>query len=323
MIKKNMIKKMNSVCLLTACCAFFNFYTVANATEVAAPTEATTEVAAEAAPIEEAPAASSAVAIVEIADYTIDGGILEAGKEITINLTLSNTSRNTAATSVMMTLASNSGMIYPVYGNSNQIYVGSIGAGDSKTIAVPVTISEQFTGDMADLTCQFDYESSGSRMNNMATIVIPTSGGNTIGVKSIDVSSHAIVNGKSLLSFNYVNLSNKNITDAVLTVEGNVSSNSKKIKIDTVYAGKSYSHDYYLTFTEAGNQDINIKLSYTDIDGETIETDLGNYSVTVSKESEMAEASTPNTIITWIGRAIAAIAGLAVVFVVVVYIKKR
>lgn len=323
MIKKNMIKKINSVCLLTACCAFFNFYTVANATEVVAPTETTTEVAPEAALIEEAPAASSAVAIVEIADYTIDGGILEAGKEITINLTLNNTSRNTAATSVMMTLTSNSGMIYPVYGNSNQIYVGSIGAGDSKTIAVPVTISEQFTGDMADLTCEFNYESSGSVMNNSATIVIPTSGGNTIGVKSIDVSSHAIVNGKSLLSFNYVNLSSKNITDAVLTVEGNVSSNSKKIKLDTIYAGKSYAHDYYVTFTKAGNQEINVKLSYTDIDGETVETDLGNYSVTVSKESEMAEVSTPNTIITWIGRAIAVIAGLAVVFVVVVYIKKR
>ena len=316
-MKKNLIKKITVVCLLTAFCSFFNIYTVANATEVEEP--AATEVAETV----EAPVASSSVAIVEIADYTIEGGILEAGKEITINLTLNNTSRNTAATSVIMTLSSASEMIYPVYGNSNQIYVGSIGAGASKTISIPVTISNQFAGDMADLTCEFNYESSGSVMNNSATIVIPTSGGNTIGVKSIDVTSHAIVNGKSLLSFNYVNLSNKNITDAVLTVEGNVSSNSKKIKIDTIYAGKSYSQDYYLTFTEAGNQEISIKLSYTDIDGETVETDLGNYSVTVSRESEVAEASTPNVILTWVGRVIAVIAGLAVVFVVVVYIKKR
>lgn len=320
MTKKNTFKRLTVVCLLTVVCSFFNLFTVANATEVEEPVaEAAEEATSVAAPV----VSGSAVAIVEVEDYTIEGGILEAGKEITINLTLHNTSKNAAATSVMMTLSSESGMIYPVYGNSNQIYVGSIGAGASEVVSVPVSISEQFTGDMADLTCQFDYESSGSRMNNMATIVIPTSGGNTIGVKSIDVTSHAIVNGKSLLSFNYVNLSNKNITDAVLTIEGNVSSNSKKIKIDTIYAGKSYSHDYYVTFTKAGNQDISIKLSYTDIDGETVETDLGNYSVTVSQENTGASTTVPSKILTWVGRVVAVLAGLAVVFVVVVYVKKR
>lgn len=322
MTKKNTFKRLTVVCLLTVVCSFFNLFTVANATEVEEPVAEATEVE-EAAPAAASAVSSSTVAIVEVEDYTVEGGILEAGKEITINLTLHNTSRNVAATSVMMTLTSNSGMIYPVYGNSNQIYVGSIGAGASEVVSVPVSISEQFTGDMADLTCQFDYESSGNRMNNMASIVIPTSGGNTIGVKSIDVTTHAIVNGKSLLSFNYVNLSNKNITDAVLTIEGNVSSNSKKIKLDTIYAGKSYAHDYYVTFTKAGNQEINVKLSYTDVDGEAVETDLGNYSVTVSQESAGTATVVPSKILTWVGRAIAAIAGLAVVFVVVVYIKKR
>ena len=321
MIKKNTIKRLTVVCLLTVICSFFNVVSVVNATELESAPVA--EAVEETPAVAVTPAASSSVALIEIEDYTVDGGILEAGKEITINLTLHNTSRNTAATSVMMTLVSNTGMILPVYGDSNQIYVGTIGAGDSKVVSIPVTISNQFMGDMADLTCQFNYESANNVLSNQATIVIPTSGGNTIGVKSINVSSHAIVNGKSLLSFNYSNLSGKNITDAVLTVEGNVSSNSKKIKIDTIYAGKSYSHDYYVTFTKAGNQEISIKLSYTDVDGELTETDLGDFSVTVSNESTSTESNAPSVILTWVGRVVAALAGLGVVFVVVVYVKKR
>ena len=90
------ILKTITVCLFAVFCISANITMVANATEVEAEpaaeateeatTEATTQVRA-AAPVE-----GSIAAIIEIEEYTIDGGMIEAGKEITVNLTLHNPS---------------------------------------------------------------------------------------------------------------------------------------------------------------------------------------------------------------------------------------
>lgn len=298
---KSIIKKI-TVCLFAVVCLSTNFAMVANADEVE----------------------SSGVAIIEIKDYTIEGGMIEAGKEITVNLTLHNTSSNNSASNVMMVMSNSTGALYPVYGNDNQVFIGNMSAGGTKTVSIPLTIGTNFSGNAVDLTCDFKYETAGIGMTNSATIVIPTSGGSTIGVKSIDVSSHAIVNGKSLLSFSYVNQSSANITDAQLVIDGNVSSSSKQIKLDTVYAGKSYTQDYYVTFKEAGNQEINISLQYTDINGETTVTDLGTFGVTVSKENTSGtETVVDNPILKWAGRGVSGLVFLAAAAIIVVYIKKR
>ena len=290
------------ICLATVICTLANVGIVANATE----------------------AEGSQVAIIEISDYTIDGGMLDSGKQITVNLTLHNTGASASANSVMMTISSESGMVYPVYGNDNQVYVGNIGAGRSKEVSIPLTIGSNFMGDSVDLTCQFDYETAGAQMTNSATLIIPKSGGSTIGVKTISVSSHAIVNGKSLLSISYVNQSASNINDARLVVDGNVSKNSKNIKLDTIYSGKSYTEDFYVTFKKAGEQTVNVKLVYTDADGEEKTNDLGTFGVTVSKEAASENNnSTVNVVLTWVGRVIAAFGLMAALAVVFIYIKKR
>ncbi len=269
-------------------------------------------------------AEGSVYAIISVDDYTIEGGMIEAGKEITINLNIKNTATSASASSVMLTLTNSTGSIYPAYGNDNQIYIGTIGAGKTKEVSIPMTIGSSFTGSAVDLTCQFDYETMGSKLSNASTIVIPSSGGSTIGVKSIDVSSHAIVNGKSLLSVSYVNQSSANITDAEIVIDGNVSKSSKVIKLDTVYAGKSYTQDYYVTFKKAGNQQINISLKYTDIDGEETITDLGSFGVTVSEENAVGEKTNVLApILLWGGRVVAVVAMIFACMAVVLYIKKR
>ncbi|CBK75178.1 hypothetical protein CIY_25630 [Butyrivibrio fibrisolvens 16/4] len=302
MRKYNNVLKKIMVCLFTVLCLVANTKIVANATEVD----------------------GNAMPIIEVQDYSIDGGMIEAGKQITVNLKLHNTSSVASAGSVMMTLSNSTGTLYPAYGNSNQIFVGSIGADDTKEVSVPMVIGNNFMGNAVDLTCQFDYVAMSNRLNNSATIVIPTSGGSTIGVKSIDVSAHAIVNGKSLLAFSYVNQSSSNITDAKLIVDGNVSSTSKEIKLDTVYAGKSYTNDYYVIFEEAGNQTINVSLQYTDADGSQVITDLGSFDVSVSKENAL-ENDTEGLmrIIDIIGKAVALLFGLVAVGAVLLYVKKK
>ena len=309
MRKFSNILKTFTICLFAVLYIGANMSLVANATEVNETTE---------------PAEGAAVAVIEIQDYTVEGGMIEAGKEIIVNFTLRNVSKTMGATSVMMTINSSSGSVYPAYGNDNQIYVGTISAGSTKTVSVPLTIGANFMGNAVDVTCQFTYLAQNASLQNQATIVIPTSGGSTIGVKSIDVSSHAIVNGKSLLAFSYVNQSSSNITDAKLIIDGNVSSSSKEIELDTVYAGKSYTNDYYVIFNEAGNQTVGISLQYTDVDGEQNVTDLGKFDVTVSKESTVEDDGNAMMKYISLGGKIVSLAFIIIAIAcITMYIKKK
>ena len=262
--------------------------------------------------------------VVEISDYWIDEGFIAAGKEANISLTLHNANKHSAANGLAVQFTSNSGMVYPAYGNDNQFYVGTLEAGESTILSIPITVNSNFNADYADFTCYLSYETGGSRITNQLSMILPSANISSVAVKSVDVSAHAIKNGKSLLSINYSNNSTENINDAELVIDGNVSETSRNIKLDTVLAGKNYTKDFNIVYTQEGQQTITITLRYTDANGEQVETELGTYDVVVDKEhvSEVVEQS-ENVTLKWIGRAIT-IGGLAAVFVaILIYIKKK
>ncbi len=301
-MKKNIsIIKTIAVCLFMVSCIFVNDCFISNASQVG----------------------GADAAVVEVEGYSVEGGMLASGKEITLKITLHNTSSTYNANNIVMTYSNESGMLYPGYGEDNQLFIGTLTPGDSETYSVPMIVASAFKGDSVDLTCQFAYETGGQVVANSSTIVIPKSGGSTIGVKSVNLSSHAIVNGKSLLSLSYVNQSGSNISDAYLIIDGNVSKTSKRINLDTIYSGKSYTQDFYVTFTKPGNQDVSITLVYSDLSGEEVKTDLGTFGVTVSKENAQSkDNSTVEKVLLWAGRGVALLAGVAVLIVIFNYIKK-
>ncbi len=273
---------------------------------------------------EQAAPSESGSAIVEIQDYTIESGSIEAGENAEITVNLRNLSSTARATGVMVTISSESGKIYPSFGHDNQMYVGSISAGGTASVTIPVTVSTSFSGEYVDLTCKIDYESNGKALKNSATMMLPAASGAELYVQSVGLISKAIVNANTLLSINYSNKSTKNIEDAVLIINGNVTGDSSRIKLGTAYAQKSYMKDYHVTFTEVGRQDITISLAYTNTNGEEVTTELGSYSVDVSEQSESAKKSThasPQVILA--GRVVATLAGIIALIAVIVYIRRK
>lgn len=262
--------------------------------------------------------------VVEVESYEIEGGYLQAGKNANVLLTLHNANRVSAANSIMVMVSSNSGMVYPEYGNDNQFYVGSLTAGSSTTISIPVTVNSKLQADYVDFTCEIVYESGGKKITNRATMILPSDSVSSVVVRSVEVSSHAIVNGKSLLSINYSNNSTESINDAQLIVDGNVSESSRVIDLDYLGAGKNYTKDCNVVFTQTGEQQIAIRLQYTDRDGNVVENELGTYNVTVEQQTSTgATESVENTTLKWGGRAIAAIAFFLAAGAVFFYVKKR
>ena len=322
---KNMV--MKSIYRLISVIATFIFVTgyllindnlIVSATEKVEDTETTTAEGI-------GKSADSKLAIIEVSNYYLDEGILAAGKDISVILSLHNLSSKYDAESVMLEISSDSGMIYPSYGNDNCFFVGTIPADESVEITIPITVSSSFAQDYVDLKCKFSYVSKDAIVTNDSIMMITTSGGQRIIVNSIDVSTHAVVNGKSLINISFSNKSNANIDDAKLIVDGNVADESKEIDLGLINSGKNYTKDLNVTFTETGNQSINIRLAYTDGQGKFLETSLGNYNVSVSEEmiSENQGNERFNSLLIWGGRVLAFVSLVIAAFVIILYIKKR
>ena len=262
--------------------------------------------------------------VVEITSYELEGGYLEAGKDAKISLVLHNANKYSTVNSVLISLSSESAMIYPSYGHDNQIFVGTLSPDETITTSIPISVASNLSGDYVGVSCFIVYETNGVKTSNTTSMILPTQNNVTVTVNSIDVSPHATVNGKSLLSVSYENKGNVKIDDAAITVEGNVSEATKNIELGTIAAEKSYTKDFNIIYNEAGDQSISLKLSYTDIDGKHVESDLGTFRVNVGEENEHQVAvNSGNVTIKWIGRIIALAAIIIAILVSVKFVKSR
>lgn len=314
-MKKTLFAIKSVVCCLVAMTFIF-----LNAGSVAFATEDAETVVAPVTPQQ----STSNIALVEISGYEIVDGIIEAGRDVTVNVYLHNASTTTNAHNVTVSFSSASGMVYPSYGNDNQVYVGTIGPDNTRTAAIPLSINPDFNGSGIDITCSIMFESRGDRLSNSSSFVLPTYNGSSLLIRSIDVSPKAIVYGKSLLSVNYINNSADAINDAKLTITGNIDDESREIDLGAISPGKSYLKDFYITFVQAGKQGIDITLSYTDTNGQIVRTDIGSYSVSIEEDGDYDSLDdNSNRITLWIGRIVSLIALVAAFVSIFRYIKKR
>lgn len=263
-------------------------------------------------------------AVVELTGYEVEGGYIEAGKETTILLTIKNENAYYDAHNIVLSASSASGMIFPKYGNSNRTFVGDLNHKMSTTVKIPVAVASELTAEYADINFDIIYESGDFKYTNNASILIPTHLISEINVNSLDVSKHPTINSKSLLSISYTNNTNKNISDAVLVVEGNVSEDTQQIDLGNIAADKTYIKDFDIVFTEAGEQSIIVKLKYTNVNGEYIEDELGDYTVDVRNENDFSISNySRNAILVWLGRALALVSTIGALLVTVIYVRKR
>lgn len=263
--------------------------------------------------------------IVEVESYSIEERYIEAGKEANIILTIHNANKYSAANNMLLIVSSDSKMIYPTYGNDNQFVIGTLEANETRSVSIPVIISPSFAGEYIDLNCKLMYESGGRQISNESTIVLPTKGKDLIEVNLIDVNSNAVVNAESPLSISYFNRSEYNIDDALLIIDGNVDDSTSSIDLGLLAAGKSYSKDFNITFTELGEQSIKIYLKYNDNNGEMVQSDLGTFSVSVTDNSDLSPNEADSNVVFLIlcGRLIAVIALIVVGYMIYKYIKRN
>lgn len=226
--------------------------------------------------------ASAESAVVDIEAYEVEEGALNAGEQITLNLKLKNNSELTDAKNAVVTFESMDGALAPIYGDDNQIYVGTIPAGQTVNVMIEAVVNKQYKADATPLKCYFTYVSGASALNNTVVINIPTNVAGILQAESVVVAENATVGVNALVSVRCKNGGTTTITDAKLVVTGNVQEDNKEILLPAISEGKTIAEDYYVSFVESGIQNLQLELQYTDTKGKVCTIDCGEYKVNVT-----------------------------------------
>ena len=224
---------------------------------------------------------SAESAVVDIESYQVIEGALNPGEQITLEIVVKNNSFVSDSQNTVMTLESINGTLAPVYGEDNQIYIGTIPANGTARVQVSAVVNKQYNADAAQMVCYFNYVSGVVALSNKVTINIPTNVSGNLIAESVVVAEKATVGINSLVSIRYKNDGTTMISDAKLIVTGNVKAENKEIPLSTVGAGKTATEDYYVNFIENGTQILKLELQYTDSKGEICIVDCGEYAVEV------------------------------------------
>lgn len=256
-----MKKKMKKICLgILLVCSLCFPNTVAHATQIA----------------------SAESAVVDIETYEVVEGGLNPGEQITLKMRVKNNSDVSDARNAVVTFESANGALAPVYGDDNQIYIGTIPAGQTIDVVVDAVVNTQYNADAAQMKCYFTYVSGVVSLNNTVSINIPSNVSGNLITEGVVVAENATVGVNSLVSIRCRNEGTATIADAKLVVTGKVQEENKEILLPTIGASKTIAEDYYVNFTENGIQSLQLELQYTDTKGNLCVVDCGEYKVNVT-----------------------------------------
>ena len=228
--------------------------------------------------------ASAESAVVDIETYEVEEGALNAGEQITLNLKVKNNSEITDAKNTVVTFESMDGALAPIYGDDNQIYIGTVPAGQTVSVIIEAVVNKQYKADATGLKCYFTYVSGASALNNTVAINIPTNVAGNLQAESVVVAENATVGVNALVSVRCKNAGTATISDAKLLVTGNVQEENKEIALPVIGEGKTVTEDYYVSFVESGIQNLELELQYTDMKGNVCTIDCGEYKVNVTNK---------------------------------------
>ena len=94
---------------------------------------------------------SAESAVVDIETYEVEEGALNPGEQITLNLKVKNNSEITDAKNTVITFESMDGALAPIYGDDNQIYIGTVPAGQTVSVMIEAVVSKQYKADATQL----------------------------------------------------------------------------------------------------------------------------------------------------------------------------
>lgn len=255
---------------------------------------------------------------------------LTAGNDGVVRLVIKNESKKIDALNVLLSYVSVEDKIYPVYGKSNQVYIGKIAAGQKVSVDVHVSVSDVLDTNRVLTTFELAGTDGSKDFFNQFFIAIPVIEKMSFRINNVSLAQTSVLGAKSLVSVGFSNNGLEDIYNAVMHMEGEIDLEQKIVNIGDIAAGENKYLDYYVIFQKEGNQPLKIYFTYEDKNGNEYTSEINENNVKVTDSADMDEQKKDGNVknsnessISWIVFLIIGVLLLAGVSVSIVIKNKR
>lgn len=237
---------------------------------------------------------ANAYSRVLLSSYEVVEGSFTPGENVTLSLKFTNPNSQKDAYNILITYATDNSNVLPVYGHSNQVYINYIEAKQEKTVEIQLAVPEGITDTEARMGYHVSYsDDTSSSYDYSGTIAAPLYANCQLDVQDIFVSESSVAGDNSLLSLTYENKGKQPLEN--VTLELKYDDKEEAVELDRLAAEQTENLEHYLVFDTTGQQEINLKMSYTDQNGISYSTDEYTYSVEVMEQSDHIQSETKSS----------------------------
>lgn len=269
------------------------------------------------------------VPLVILTGYSYGGASIAAGSEADLTFTFLNTSRTTAIENVMLTVTCGADLM--LSGSTNTFYFDRIPAGGSRTVTVPLKAVQRISASTQDVTLAFSYEyvDREQRAGNQSnlTISIPLYQPDRFEIAAPTVPYAGFAGEEISLTLDYVNKGKSEVSNVEAEISGDVDAYNPYQRIGNIESGKSGTIAFAITPQLEGDNQVTVKVTYEDANGEVKERLFETTVTTMAYEEfdpgeweEPIEPMEPEHTFPWW---IVGIAAAVVTIVVGVILKKK
>lgn len=213
----------------------------------------------------------------------IEKGDFSPGSTAILSFKIKSVGLSTTATDIIVQFSSDSG-VTPVFGESNQKYIGSITPAQLTELKFEVNVPSIMEVERVQVSLEMSYDLRGEKSANTASVYIPVQYNSGVVVNGVSVAESAKIGSKALISITYANGSDETLKDVTFHLDGNIEESTSTVEIGNLESGASNYQDVYVIFNDLGEQTVDITVSYTDMEGNTFTKDVSSEVITVSNE---------------------------------------
>ena len=206
-----------------------------------------------------------------VSRFNYGGGSVAAGSKFNLSFKFRNTSSTVDAENMVVTVTGGEGLT--INGSSNTFFYDKVKAGASKTVTVPMKVSNTTADTAQDVSINFKYEYLDHKKRTSASsdvkISVPLYQPDRFEVYKPVVPDYVEEGQEVAVTMNYINKSKTIMSNVEAVVDGDVSTQTQVQTIGNVDAGKNGTIAFALTPNGSGEVDFTITVNYEDANGET------------------------------------------------------
>ncbi len=221
-----------------------------------------------------------------IDSYTIEGDAVVPGQEFTIKLNVHNMSKSKAVSDIMITCVSRDGSIYPVYGQSAQLYIEGLEKDKSTEVEITLEASSEIKDAYVPLILQLSYsEANNTNNSNEISLMLPVALQSNLAVQNYSVPETATVGTLARVSVTYQNSGALALENIVLHIRTSDDTEETIADMGRLAGGEKKFVEAYVDFKRAGTETIYIYFTYEDEDGNSYTYDIQESMITVTEST--------------------------------------